>query len=267
MKNKKLIIISGVTGAIGSALFAEYGQYKNTVVYGISRKASPMSAFIKNGKLPFSTLICSVDLVDGYKKLFHLIDYSKIDEIVYIHALGLYPFEIDSNGNLKIEDDNNNDGINDNVMKLTKDNFTNATINIQKNWSGVLKCLIFGGIADKYHPTAHQSWWKVIEITKKYMLRQVGINPSLSMILVNISSVLCPHEVITRPFVFTDTDACKEYWLHPYKLAKFVYNLTNKIKSGFIEVEKYNIKPNFKVDSYYKDRHFTPRKVTELYRK
>lgn len=265
MKNKKLVIISGVTGAIGSALFAEFGQHKNTVVYGISRKASSAMSFMRNGKLPLSTLICSIESLDAYGKLFKSIDYSTVSEIVYIHALGLYPFEVDSQGKLKIDNDKDGDGINDDVVKLTLESFSNATRGLQDNWKGILKCVIFGGIADKHHPVVHQSWWKVMEMTKDYMWNQVKSNPRLSMILVNISSVLCPHEVITRPFVFTDTDAKKEYWLHPYKLARFVYDTIKKSLPGFIEVEKYNIKPNFSVNDYYMDNNFTPRKVKELY--
>ncbi len=266
MKNKRLIIISGVTGAIGSALFAEYGQYKNNIVYGISRKARPINSFLKNGKLPFNTLICSLDSSNDYAKLFRSIDYSLISEVVYIHALGLYPFEVDNNGQIKIENDNDEDGINDEVMKLTLELFSKVTESLQDNWKGVTKCVIFGGIADKYTPTIHQSWWKVMGMTKNYMLNQVKFKSKLSMILINISSVLCPHEVITRPFVFTNTDAQKEYWLHPYKLAKFVLSIVKMALPGYHEVEKYKIKPNFQINDYYRDDNFTPRKVRELYK-
>ncbi len=266
MKNKRLIVISGVTGAIGSALFAEYGQYKDNIVYGISRKATPLDLFVKNGKLPLKTLICGIGSLDNYSKLFKSINYSVAKEVIYIHALGLYPFEVDCNGKIKIENDLDNDGINDDVKKLTLASFSKATESLQENWKGTLKCVIFGGIADKHHPGVHQSWWKVIEMTKDYMRNAIKLNSKLSMIIVNISSVLCPHEVITRPFVFTDTDAQKEYWLHPYKLAKFVFSSVNKSLSGFFEIEKYNIKPDFSINNYYIDNNFTPRKVRELYR-
>lgn len=261
---KKLVIISGVTGAIGSALFATYGQRKDTVVYGISRKAQPVDVFSKGGKMPLATLICSIGEGLDYRRLFKEIDYSCVSEVVYVHALGLYPFEVDNNGSIKIENDNNGDGINDEVNRLTFESFVSATSTLNKCWEGKSKCIIFAGIADKHRPLVHQSWWKTIEKVKEYMIKTVSDNSNMSMLVFSISSVLCPHEVITRPFVFTDTDADQRYWLDPYELAKYVVNKTDSTR-GYREYEKFRIKPGFKEDSYYKDRFFTPRKVKELF--
>ncbi len=262
---KRLVVISGVTGAIGSALFAEYGQDPGTVIYGISRKARPVGDFLREGKLPQKTLICSIGDLDDYSSLFDRIDYGSFNEVIYIHALGLYPFEVNNVGNITVECDRDGDGINDNVTKLTYDAFISATSSLQKNWRGTSKCIIFGSIADKYHPSVHQSWWKTIEKVKGYMNGEVVNNPNLSMVIFNISSVLCPHEVITRPFVFVNTDANQIFWLHPYELARFVVEKTNMVNSGFNEFEKYRIKPGFVEGDYYTDPSFTPRKVMELY--
>jgi hypothetical protein len=98
------------------------------------------------------------------------------------------------------------------------------------------------------------------------MKTEVKKNKNLSMIVFNISSILCPHELITRPFVFTDTDANQFYWLNPYELSKFVLKMIAKTKNGFYEFEKFKIKPNFSPNTYYKDKKFTPRKVKELYK-
>lgn len=261
---KKIVIISGITGAIGSALFAEYGQDQNTVIYGISRKALPFESFLKEGKLPLKTLICSIGSLNDYSELFKHINYD-IGEIIYVHSLGLYPFEVNREGAITIENDSDKDGVNDDVTKLTFNAFVSATQNLQKYWKGISKCILFGGIADKYRPSVHQSWWKTIERVKEYMKIETRNNPNLSMSVFNISSVLCPHEVITRPFVFTDTDAEQAYWLHPYDLTRFVARETEKVKPGFREFERYNIKPGFSSDTYYEDQHFTPRKVKELY--
>lgn len=266
MKNnkKKLVIISGVTGAIGGALFTVYGQRKDTVIYGISRKAQPVEVFLKGGTMPLATLICSIGNDLGYNRLLQAIDYDHVSEVVYIHALGLYPFEVDKNGSIKIENDNNGDGVNDEVNRLTFESFVLATSILNKYWNGRSKCIIFAGIADKYRPLVHQSWWKTIEKVKGYMIKKVSDNSKLSMLVFNISSVLCPHEVITRPFVFTNTDADPRYWLDPYELAKFVVNKTGSTL-GYKEYEKFRIKPGFKEDSYYIDKSFTPRKVKELF--
>lgn len=265
-KTRRIIVISGVTGAIGSALLAEYAKSSNNIVYGISRKALPVKSFLRKGKLPHKTLICSVGESLDYESLFKYINYC-VEEVIYIHALGLYPFEVNSRGNIVVENDRDMDDINDEVTKLTFNGFTTATQSLQKYWSGKSKCVIFGGIADKHKPLVHQSWWKTIEKVKGYMKAEVKKNKSLSMIVFNISSVLCPHEIITRPFVFTHTDADQAYWLSPYELSRFVVNEVSKKEKGFYELEKFKIKPNFSLNTYYKDKQFKPRKIKELYKK
>jgi hypothetical protein len=87
-----------------------------------------------------------------------------------------------------------------------------------------------------------------------------------SMIVCNISSVICPHELISSPFVFSETDANQTCFLHPNELAKFVVQQADeaKAKGGFVEVEKFKENPNFDPD-HYTDEKFTPRKVRELY--
>ena len=225
----------------------------------------PVDNFIgQNGKLPHSTLIMSISNFesDEWERFIKHIDFTNIDHVTYIHAIGSYPFEVDEKGKIVIENDKDEDGINDEVMKLTYTAFTGATKNIIKNFSDKITSIIFGGIADKHRPAAHSSWWKVIEKTKDYM--RSTASERVAMIIFNISSVICPHEIITRPYVFIKTDADQKYWLHPYEFAQFLLNQSALIKGGFHEIEKYRIYPEFDPE-YYTDKKFTPRKVDELY--
>lgn len=267
MKNntkKRLVIISGVTGAIGGALLTVFGHRKNTIVYGLSRKAEPVNLFLKNDKLPIATLACSIGDDMDFESLFQKIDVENVRDITYVHCVGLYPFEVDRNGSIVVSNDNDGDGVNDEVHKLTYLSFVNATSMLQKYWKGKLSCAIFAGLADKHHPSGHKSWWTTIEKVKNYMRRSVGTNENLSMIVFNISSVLCPHEVITRPFVFVHTDADPRFWLNPYELARFVVSKLTSV-TGYHEFDKFKSKPGFDENSYYKDEVFTPRKVKELF--
>ncbi|MDD5068323.1 MAG: hypothetical protein PHS53_01370 [Candidatus Pacebacteria bacterium] len=261
---KRIVVISGVTGAIGSALLAEYAHDENTVVYGISRKARPVKDFLRNGKLPLRTLICSIGRENDYSSLFRHMDYG-VDEIVYVHAIGLFPFEVNHKGVITVENDRDGDGVNDEVTKLTFDAFVNATTNLHTYWRGKTACILFGGMSDKYYPLVHQSWCKTMEKVKGYMRREVKRQKELSMLVFNISSVLCPHELITRSFVFTDTDADQTCWLSPHELVKFVLKETTRAGCGFREFEKFRKKPNFSPEVYYANDRFTPRKVKELY--
>jgi hypothetical protein len=220
--------------------------------------------FLKNNKLPIATLACSIGDDMDFESLFQKIDVDKVRDITYVHCVGLYPFEVDRNGSIVVSNDNDGDGINDEVNKLTYLSFVNATSTLQKYWKGKLNGAIFAGLADKHRPAVHKSWWKTIEKVKNYMRSSVGMNKSLSMTVFNISSVLCPHEVITRPFVFINTDADPKFWLNPFELARFVVSKLNSV-TGYHEFDKFRSKLGFVEETYYKDEYFTPTKVKELF--
>ena len=263
---RSLVIVSGVTGAIGSAVLAEYGRKKNVVIYGISRQASNMRQFINRDtrKLHQRTLICSIDEVTekSYQDFISLIDFSGFSEVIYVHALGLYPFEVDHNGNYVTENDYDGDGINDKCMFLTYTLFKTVTSKIAELTNVPLKCAIFGGLSDKHNPRAHKSWNHVIEKAKKYMMASAKKN--ISMLALNISSVICSHELITRPFAFINTDADHTYWLSPWEVGRKVAKELGRMEGGYCETEIFNHNPNFR-NGYYNDKNFTPRKVLEIY--
>lgn len=265
---KKLVIISGITGAIGNALLAEYGKHKDAVVYGISRQALNLLSFInpKTGKIYPSTLICSVpgNNEDGYKEFVKFIDFSIFSEIIYVHALGLFPFEVNEQGEHIVNHDEDGDGIDDRCMYLSYTLFRLITSEIIKSSVCPVQCVIFGSLADKFGPLAHKSWCHVINIVKKYM--KEAANNEISMFLLNISSVICSHELISRPFVFINTDADHFYWLTPWEISKEIAKELKRVKGYYHEKELFNCNPGFDVD-YYQDRKFTPRKIAELFKR
>lgn len=261
-----LVILSGITGAIGSAVLAEYGRKRNTVIYGISRQAHHIEDFLneETGKLYQRTLVCSVGEVTekSYHKFIDLIDFSAFSEVIYVHALGIYPFEVDHSGNYITEHDYDGDGIDDRCIFLTYTLFKSITSRIAELINIPLKCVIFGGLSDKHNPKAHKSWNYVIGKTKKYMLATARQN--ISMLVLNISSVVCSHELITRPFAFINTDANHSYWLSPWEVGKKVAKELKKMEGGYCETEIFNHNPQFQ-NGYYEDKNFTPRKVLEIY--
>ena len=102
MNKKELVIVAGVTGAIGNALLAKYAP--NAVVYGISRKALPYINFIdpNTTKLYPNTFICTIGELneENINTLINSIDIDKFSSITYFHSVGLYPFEINSRGGI-----------------------------------------------------------------------------------------------------------------------------------------------------------------------
>jgi hypothetical protein len=277
---KKLVIIHGVTGAIGSACLATFASQKDTVVYGISRKAKDFREFCVNGKLPIATLICSISSETYPSRMAtffaQAIDSEAFSEVYYIHALGVHPFEIDSQGNRTVSFDNDADGIDDRCKELAS-LFISFHSSLPHNLKKHVRSFLFGSIADKYEPFAHMSWWKTMNWLKNHLsdiAKSVSKNGSwkakynrfpFAVSLINISSVLCPNELITRPYVLCATDSNPEYWLLPTDVSIFIDKLIKKGQTQkFKEYSLFKKLPNFD-EGYYADENFTPRKVKELF--
>lgn len=272
---KKLVIINGVTGAIGSACLSHFGSQSDTIVYGLSRKAKDFREIIKNGKLPVATLICSITSESYPSRMAtyfaQSIDAEEFSEILYIHCIGVYPFEIDKEGNHTVLYDNDCNGIDDRCTLLTRDMFGSFFKSIPFETRKPTHSCIFGGIADKHEPIAHRSWWITVKELKEdinnfFNSTEKKFVEMNRVSIINISSVLCPNELITRPFVFSETDSDPVFWLRPDEVASFV-DAVHKTKQDapLKEYELFKKKPAFDPE-YYIDEKFTPRKIKELFR-
>lgn len=266
MNNKILVIINGVTGAIGASCLAQFSRKDNVIIYGLSRKGTPISDYLDSQKkLPISHLICSIGKeisnINNCEEFAKSINVDKYQKIIYIHAVGFYPFEIDYSGKIKIENDHDKDGINDKVLDLSYYAFFNMIRSLEK-YNKPVSAVIFGGIADKYKPSVHYSWWTVIEKIKNEIKNSYNKNTFFNIL--NISSVICPHEMLTRPFIFQNTDANPKFWVTPEEVAKKVLELTTlELNKRFIEEDFFH-KSDYYHKNYYEDKLFTERKVKEL---
>lgn len=263
--NKTLVVIAGVTGAIGSACLAKYGCMPDVTVIGLSRQAKPATTYLEGDqRLPDKTLLCSIGDITTQldcQSFAQKIRPESYAEILYVHALGIYPFELDGVGKVSVSHDHDADGIDDRVVSLSYNAFFQMT-DALADLGIPIKALIFGGIADQYRPIVHRSWWTVMERVKTRMKESGRMEAKKTFAVLNISSVLCPHELLTRPFVFTGTDASPQSWLRPDEVADQVA-VTLAEADGYIEKELFH-KSGYYRDGYYADAAFTPRKQAEL---
>jgi hypothetical protein len=263
---RTLVIINGITGAIGTATLARFSREHDVIIYGLSRKAEPVSFFAKNNILPACSLICTIgDISDknNCENFVASIDPAFYEKIIYVHGVGVYPFEIDVHGNIKVSHDADGDGIDDRVMELSYHAFF-AMIEALRKMNKPVNALIFGGIADKHKPVVHKSWWTVMERVKNKMKGVVLHDKNVHFSVLNISSVVCPHEMITRPFVFQNTNADPRFWLMPHEVAEEVVMLTSSnLNEGFIERDLFH-NADYYQDDYFTDQKFTKRKKAEL---
>ena len=262
---KTLIIINGVTGALGAACLARFSREHDTTIIGLSRQAQNADFFCIRGRLPDNTLVCSMgDIVsqEDCKSFSQKIDKSFYEKIIYIHAVGVYPFELDGAGNIRVSNDEDNDGIDDRVVKLSHDAFF-VMVEALKEVGLPVRALIFGGIADKFQPLVHKSWWTVMEKTKTRMQEEIKNQKDVSFCILNISSVICPHELITRPFVFQNTNADASFWLMPHEVAEQVVSMVFSKRGGLVEDELFH-EADYYEEDYFVENKFTKRKRAEL---
>ncbi|MEN9558365.1 MAG: hypothetical protein RL141_734 [Candidatus Parcubacteria bacterium] len=261
---KNLVLINGVTGAIGSACLAQFSRNPNNTIYGFARRARIYQFFLKNGAMPDATLVCSLgsDIIRGLRDLLSKVDRSQYERVVYVHALGVYPTEIDMDGVIRVSNDHDEDGIDDRVMTLSYEVFFGA-LDTLVQMELPTQAIIFGGLSDKHQPLVHQSWWKVMEKMKKRGMEVVGAQSGFGLTLLNVSSVMGPNDLMTRPFVFRDTDATAHCWLMPHEVAEAVERLTSGDRTGFQECELFHRAGYFK-QGYYEGEGFTDRKKREL---
>ena len=263
---KTLVIINGITGAVGTACLAEFSRVSEVTIFGLSRKGEHFSVFTKNGLLPNKTLICSIGDITSKNDCVSFtksINLSLYEKIIYIHAVGVYPFEIDSHGNIKVSHDEDGDGIDDRVVKLSYDAFF-AMSNSLKETDKKIHALILGGLSDKHRPAVHKSWWTVMEKVKNHMSENISETKNIDFFVLDISSIICPHELLTRPFVFQNTNANPRFWLMPHEVAEEIVKLTlPESKERFTEKDLF-YKSDYYENNYFEGEKFTQRKREEL---
>ena len=262
---KTLIIINGATGTLGTACFARFSREHDTNMIGLSRQALPAEIFCKNDYLPDNILVCSMGDItskEDCENFVKKIDKSFYDKVIYIHALGFYPCELDKAGNIYVANDDDHDGIDDRVVKLSYEAFFAMTGALQK--LGLpMRALIFGSIADKLKSIVHKSWWTVMGRIKERMKKEVEQNDKASFLVLNISSVIDASELLIRPFVFQNTNADASFWLTPHEVAEQVVSLVFSKMNGFVEDELFH-KADYYQEGYFEEDKYIKRRKGEL---
>lgn len=249
-------------GVIGSPIFSFFAEQGENIIYGISRRGLYFDEYVNGeGKLPETNLVFS--LAD-YKKENYEIDVENFVDslpdlpIVFIHTMGEYVTEMSRDGKLQITNDIDGDGINDNVKRLTYD----VSLSFSKKLSTRKESTIFiqiGSLSDKYRIDIHGSWVKSMDLLKTDLVDLCKGAENFYAMILNVSSVLTPKELVDRPFVSVKTNADMRYWLPPVEIAHFINDYMQSPEKGLVEKELYkkwpNISPDhFAIDSYKERR-------------
>ena len=260
---KKLVVIAGVTGSIGQEILRHYLVDNSTVVYGVSRKGFLMDQF---GLFPAHNMIINVDLhnTEDIKRFVSKIPAKEFKEISYYHVVGEFKTEINKDLEVIVENDQDGDGINDQVFSLVARAYmtmvTELGIVADKN-NSKFNVVSFGSLADKYHIPCFQSFSKSREIVKNFSKK---LSKSINVYLFETSTLLAADELLERPFIFT-TDVSPVYWITPLELVTKALGFI-ALEKGFVEKDIYLANPNFS-NNYFDAEVTYKRRIKELYNK
>lgn len=264
MKQKKLIIISGITGSMGQELLRKYLVEQDVLVYGISRKGVPIGELTT---LPDHHLIVSVDLHNpvSIEEFVSKIPSNHYKSITYFHLVGEFKTEITKAFEVKIENDADKDGIDDSVYSLVAKAYQ-VMVSALVTTSTTLQCELnvtsFGSLADEHNIDCFSSFRKSRAIVKVFSEDLAKKYSHINFYLFNTSTILAADEMLERPFIFA-TVVNPVYWITPIELIQKTIGYM-ELEKGVVQRDIYLSNPNFSSD-YFSNEPTYKRRVKELY--
>lgn len=225
MNQKKLIIITGVSGDLGKAYYDHYSNDSSVKCIGITRQ-------------DFDTRYNwrKADLTDKLQTMTAIksIPLEGIEEIVLIHPVGKFKFEDENHAII----DHNKDGIDDEVYDSNIKTFQN-TIEPLYERLGDRKLTIcqFGSISDKYGVP----YWNSYTQSKnklRTIVKELSSQDNTRGIFFDLSSVDTGNENKTRPC------ADKTYWITPKEVVEQSLQYINNTEK-FQEISLYRESPHY----------------------
>jgi NAD(P)-dependent dehydrogenase (short-subunit alcohol dehydrogenase family) len=244
---KKLVIIAGAAGEIGSSYAKALAEKEIDVIAVIrNKKLSFQSSFVKE-------IICHLEDEKSIEGAFSLVDLSKYQEVIYLHTIGVDKFDPRGYPDVRpmktIDEDVYNTNVNS-FKYLMRYLVKNIGDNNQKNKKPTtLKIAMIGGVADKYAPFVIESFCEVKNIIRQYIQSQTALHPEwISGLSINVTSTITSSALSVRPFADT---TC---WLTPQEVVDKSLDALIAEKPGYEEVDIIKKLPNF-TSGYYEDKH------------
>lgn len=261
----KLVIISGVTGSIGSAIFSRLAVDPDVHILGISRKGLSLSVV---DMVPAHNFVVAVDLTshDAVADLCNKLDFSRYSDISYIHCVGKFKTEIDNTTyHVAVSNDADGDGIDDEVRIGVVDACLPMVQELVCRSIGLpVMCVRFGSLSDKYPIPCFQSWQKSTVIVEAALRELAQEHEHLRAMAYRLSTVFNVDELIARPYLFA-VHQSTDYWVSPHTVAeRVVGDMAAPPTESWTEREIYIPNPLF-VPTYFSEEEVYRRRVKELY--
>jgi NADP-dependent 3-hydroxy acid dehydrogenase YdfG len=243
---KRIIIVTGASGVVGQEYVEYFSQQPHTTCVAVSRRDL--------GYQCENTTSVIVDLLhkQEVEHAFGSLNFSEIDEVVFIHPVGKFKYE--ENGIPEIDLDG--DGIDDDIYKTNVETFTNVlrvlVPNIEEerqNGRDVHLALCgLGSISDKYQVKYWSSYTKAKDVLRSIVYTLVQERSEyVRGLFVNVSTVDTKNENELR------SSADKSYWLEADELVRSsIPFLLHEIAGSWKQVDIFRESPYFR-EGYYED--------------
>jgi hypothetical protein len=245
MKNKKLIIIAGAAGEIGTTYCESFLDGKNHVLGVIRNKKVALE------HPSFEQVVCELTSSDDIERAFNNVDLEDYEEVVYLHTIGTDKF--DPRGYPSIQKMNT---IDLSVYDTNVNSFKYLMRYLVKKLSGIrsekgnaplLKLLMIGGVSDKYAPFVIESFCEAKYIIRQYIQSQISIHPEwVCGGSVNVTSTITASALAVRPFAQTT------YWLTPQEVVRDSMEFIRSLSKGYEEKDLIKYSPQF-LSGYYEN--------------
>lgn len=235
---KKLVIVSGASGALGQAYLDYFDTAEDTQCVAIARRAVPERGV-------GSSLV--LDLLDAstVRSAVEAMNLEGVSNILYIHPVGKFKFEESGFP----EADADGDGIDDEVYASNIDTFQNVVgpllERLQKEQRPIpLTLCAFGSISDKYAIKYWQSYSRAKNILREKM-RALAENAEMKIksVFIRVSTADTQKERELRPFAET------RYWLGTKEIVESSVSSLGD-GTGWTELALFKPMPDFKEEYY-----------------
>lgn len=228
----KLVIIAGASRGIGKSFLDRYKANKSVKTIGINRTGS-------------AGLKLDLEDKESIISFIESLDFENIEEVVYIHSIGIDKFE--PGGIPEIDEDK--DGIDDEVRKsnlVTFFNFVEHLIFKVKKINVPLTICNIGSISDIFNVPYWQSFSKTKNEIRRFC-KSVS-QENVKSIFLNVGSTLDDEN---QTYGRKDIDIT--YWQTSKELVEKSFEIVNnfqKINTNYAEFDFFKPNPNFTKDYF-----------------
>lgn len=231
-KKAKLAIVTGVTGKLGETYLERLAKLPNVKCIGFARR-NPEEKY-DGVEYKFADLLKKSEI----QREISRIDVKKFSEIVFIHPVGMFKFELAGFPG----HDLNKDGIDDEVFSSNVLTFLHVFRAIKKkareNDLRLTVCA-FGSISDKYHVPFWASYTKSKNKLRRIIKFNAVHDRRIRGIFVNVSTTDTGNERNLRPC------ADREYWLKTEEIVRASLPIILNKKEKWCEINVYKPHPDF----------------------